>query len=243
MNAGGSLARLVLWDVRLQARENVYFFTVLTTAAFGIVILLLPAHAPDAVVTAILFLDPAIVGVSFVGAIILMERSQNTLAALSVTPARPTHYVLARVITLTGLTFAGGMVLVGVAYHPVRSDIVLRFVPALAFTGSLAVLAGLVVIAISRSMNHFIARLFPITVVIDLPLIAHFGVVEGPWKWILFGINPGHAMLRALLWAADPGSVSATEIFYAFAYMGLWIAVLLCWSLAVYGEDFVRTSG
>lgn len=222
----------VLWDVRLQARENVYLFTVLTTAAFAVLLLLLPADAPSAAVTAVLFLDPAIVGVSFVGSIVLMERSQNTLAALSVTPAEPKHYVLSKIVTLTGLTFVGGMTLVALAFHPLGWERALRFVLAMTFTGTLGVLAGLVAITRSRTMNHFIARLFPISVVAYLPLLAHFGVVvDETLEWLLFGWNPGHAMLRVLSWAAEPAEVSTGETLYAFGYMGGLCAFLFRRSL------------
>jgi fluoroquinolone transport system permease protein len=152
--------RLVLWDVRVQARENVYFFTALTTLAFCTVIWLLPDRAQDRVVTGILFLDPAVVGTSFVGAIVLMERSQNTLVAVAVSPARPFHYVVSKIITLTLLTFAGGMTLVCAAYYPVPLDRAIRFIIAMAFTGALGVVLGLLLVATANSMNHFIARGF-----------------------------------------------------------------------------------
>src|SRR5918996_4514768 len=141
------LRTLIVWDMKLQARENVYLFTVLTTLAFCAVIWLLPDRAPDTVVTGVLFLDPAVVGTSFVAAIVLMERSQNTLVALAVSPARPSEYVLSKIITLTLLTFAGGMALVCVAYWPLPLDRAVRFVLAMAFTGTLGVVGGVLLVA------------------------------------------------------------------------------------------------
>lgn len=240
MSVPHALPRLVVWDVKLQAREHVYLFTALTTLAFSTVLLLLPDRAPDTVVTGILFLDPAVVGAGFVGGIILMERSQNTLAALAVSPARPSDYVLAKVVTLTALTFAGGMALVGVAYWPLALDQALRFIVAMAFTGSLGVVGGVVLVATANSMNHFIARAFPVSVVLYLAFLAHFDLVTGVWAWILFGLNPGHAMLRSLLWAADPANISAAEAAYAFGYMGLLIALLFVWALRLYADNIAR---
>ncbi|QNA82597.1 ABC transporter permease [Sphingomonas sp. So64.6b] len=236
-----TLRRLIAWDLRLQARENVYVFTVLTTAAFGVFIALLPTGTPDAVITAILFLDPAIVGSSFVGSIVLMERGQNTLAALSVSPAAPGEYVVSKVITLTLLTILSGLALVLVAYWPVDPVRLLRFVVALTFTGTLGVVGGLILVARANSMNHLIARAFPVTILLFLPLFAHFGVVTGVWQWLLFAINPGHAMLRALLWAADPSAVTMPDVIYAFTYLAVLSAILFRWSLTVYGADLGRT--
>ena len=67
MNAAPIL-RLALWDVRVQARERIYLFTVFTTAFFVATVALLPSDAPVTVITAILFLDPAVVGMGFVAA-------------------------------------------------------------------------------------------------------------------------------------------------------------------------------
>jgi fluoroquinolone transport system permease protein len=215
------LTRLIMWDIRLQARENVYLFTLLTTLTFCVVIWLLPDRAPDTVITGVLFLDPAVVGTSFVAAIVLMERSQNTLAALAVSPARPSDYVLSKIVTLTLLTFAGGMTLVCAAYWPVPLDRAIRFIIA---------------------MNHFLARAFPVSVVLYLAFLAHFDVVTGIWVWTLFGLNPGHAMLRSLLWAANPSNISSMEAIYAFSYMGLLIAVFFVWALRLYGDNIARNA-
>jgi fluoroquinolone transport system permease protein len=242
MSRARLLSRIIAWDVKLQARENIYHFSVLTTLAFGTVIWLLPERAADTVVTGVLFLDPAVVGTSFVGAIILMERSQNTLAALAVSPLRPADYVLSKIVTLTALTFAGGMALVSTAYHPIPFDQALRFVAAMAFSGVLGVVGGVLLVATAQSMNHYIARAFPISVVLYLPFLAHFGVVEGLWAWLLFALNPGHAVLRALLWAAEPSNVSTAEALYAFGYMAVLIAVFYVWGLRLVRDNLARSA-
>jgi fluoroquinolone transport system permease protein len=242
MNGYRILPKLIVWDIKVQLREHVYFFTVLSTLAFATVLLLLPGHAPDTVVTAILFLDPAVVGTGFVRGIVLMERSQNTLSALAVSPARPFDYVASKIVTLTFLTFAGGMALVCVAYWPLTPDRVVRFVIAMAFTGALATVGGVVLVATANSMNHLLARAFPVSVVLYLSFLAHFKAVDGVWAWLLFGLNPGHAMLRALLWAADPVNVSTTEAIYAFAYMSLLTAALLVWALRLFSDNIARSA-
>ncbi|MCA6112296.1 hypothetical protein [Bradyrhizobium cenepequi] len=228
------LLRLALWDIRVQMRERIYLFTVFTTAFFTTAVALLPDGAPDTVITGILFLDPAIVGASFIGGLVLLERSQNTPPALAVTPASPADYVLAKLMTFTALTIVGGLAIVIVAYWRPPTALVLRFALALAFTGALGVLGGLVLVATANSINHFIARAFPISILLFLPFLAHFGAVEGWLAWALFGINPGHAMLRALLWAADPSAITTAETLYAFSYMALVSAVLLRWALALH---------
>ncbi len=230
MNAA-LLLRLVLWDVRVQSREHIYLFTAFTTAAFAMVVALLPKSAPPTAVTAILLLDPAVIGMGFVGGLVLLERSQNMPPALAITPASPAHYVLAKLLTFAALTIAGGLAIVLVAWWPPSVSLLLRMGLALTFTGVLAVLGGLVMVATAHSLNHLIARAFPVSIVVELPLLAHFGLVDGWLAWLLFGLSPGHAMLRALLWAADPTAVTSVELIYAFGYMALLSAILFRWAL------------
>jgi fluoroquinolone transport system permease protein len=96
------------------------------------------------------------------------------------------------------------------------------------------VLGGLVMVATAHSLNHLIARAFPVSIVVELPLLAHFGVVEGWLAWVLFGLSPGHAMLRVLLWAADPSAVTSAELIYAFGYMILLSGILFRWALILH---------
>lgn len=235
-----TLKRLIVWDIQLQARENIYLFTVLTTLGFAIFLKLLPPEAPPTIFTLVLFFDPAIVGASFVGSIVLMERSQNTLSALAVSPAPVGNYILAKVVTLTLLAIVGSLFLLAVAYWVPPIDMVLRFTLVLAFTGAIGVLGGFLIVAGANSMNHFIARAMPITIILFLPLASHFGVVTGLWQWLLFAINPGHAMLRAMLWAAQPSAVSTADIVYAFAYMAVMIVVFYRWTIGVYTSELSR---
>lgn len=228
------LLRLVIWDVRVQSRERIYLFTAFTTAAFAVVVSLLPENAPPTVVTAILLLDPAVVGMGFVAALVLLERSQNVPPALAVTPASPADYVGAKLVTFAVLTVAGGLAIALVAWWPPSAALLLRMTAALSCTGVLAVLGGVVMVSSAHSLNHLIARSIPVSLVVYAPLLAHFGVVEGWLAWGLFGLSPGHAMLRALLWAAEPSAVTPLELVYAFGYMGLLSAFLFRWALKLH---------
>lgn len=227
------LLRVLLWDVRIQSRERIYLFTIVTTAAFVAVVMLLPDNTPITVITAILFLDPAIIGMSFVGALVLLERTQNVLPALAVTPASSADYALAKILTFVALTIVGSLTVVFAAWWPPSIVLVLRMALALTFIGALAVLGGLVMVATAYSINHFIARIVPVSLVVAMPLIGHFGIVGGSLAWVLFGWSPGHAMLRALLWAAEPSAITPAELVYAFAYMAVLNAILFRWAIVL----------
>ena len=102
-----SLARAVVWDMGLQVRSLVYTSTVISTLVICGFVLILPVdELPATWATFFVFMDPATIGLSFVGAVVLMEKAQGTIVAVGVTPMPPWVYVASKTISLTLLTFA-----------------------------------------------------------------------------------------------------------------------------------------
>ena len=120
-----SFVLLLRLDLKLQARSFIYPATVVSTAMICGFVTILPAKPmPPRLTAFFVFMDPATIGLSFVGAMVLMEKAQGTLFALGVTPAKPWTYVGAKTVSLTLLTFASSLVVVAVAtggaFDPVR---------------------------------------------------------------------------------------------------------------------------
>jgi fluoroquinolone transport system permease protein len=69
------LGSLLRWDATLQARHHVFTANVVSTLALcGLVALIPPASLTPPLASFVLFADPALIGLSFVGAVVLMER-------------------------------------------------------------------------------------------------------------------------------------------------------------------------
>jgi fluoroquinolone transport system permease protein len=68
-------------------------------AALWVVLLRLLPPTPRAVAAPlVVFGDLAVVGYFFVGGMVLFEKAEGTLSALSVSPLRPGHYLAGRVV-------------------------------------------------------------------------------------------------------------------------------------------------
>src|SRR5262245_18991379 len=100
----------------LQLRSFIYPATIVSTAVICAFILILPMQTRSPHLAAFfVFMDPATIGLSFVGAIVLKEKAQGTLAALGVTPLRPWLYVRTKTVSLTWLAFLSGLAVAWVA--------------------------------------------------------------------------------------------------------------------------------
>jgi fluoroquinolone transport system permease protein len=231
-----SLARSVAWDVGLQFRSMVYTATVVSTLVICGFILILPVDGLSGRwATFFIFIDPATIGLSFVGAVVLMEKSQGTLVALGVTPMRPWVYVASKVLSLTLLTFASGLVVAWVAAEGFNLG---RLLVALALSSVVAVLIGFACVARAPSMNKLTVTLLWVSTLGFLPLLAHFELLPGVLDMAM-GLIPSYAILLALLLAVDPGSVSPAQAWFAYGYLVIWCGVGWWWALREYTRSIV----
>jgi ABC-type Na+ efflux pump permease subunit len=235
-----SFPHLLRLDLRLQARSFLYPATAVSTGLICLFVALFPGDTLSPRVTAFfVFMDPATIGLSFVGAMVLAERTSGTLFALGVTPARPAAYIAAKVVSLTLLTFLSSVIVVQVATGGAYA--VGLLLVALTLCSTVAVLLGLVCVAGVASMNHLVVRLLWVTTVLYLPLLAYFRVLPQPLTPLVTWI-PSYAMLVAVEASVEPGSVSAIGMLAANLYLGAWMWVGWRWTVKRF-RDAVITEG
>jgi ABC-type Na+ efflux pump permease subunit len=218
-----TFTRLLRLDLTLQARSFLYPATVVSTAMICGFILLIPTRPLPPQLTALfVFMDPAIIGLSFVGAMVLMEKAQGTLFALGVTPVESGAYVAAKTVSLTTLTFASSFVVVLVATRGAFDP--LRGIIAVALSSTVVVLIGLICVARAASMNHLLATLLWVTTLLYLPLLDRFDILPG-FLTPLVALIPSYAMLLLLEASADAGSVALMAQAGSALFLAAWVWV------------------
>jgi fluoroquinolone transport system permease protein len=100
MNAFLALAR---HDARLQFRYGIYLAYAFVLALYVAFLTGLGSLLPPWVAAVIVFSDPAALGFFFLGALMMLERSERVRSALAVTPLSPAAYVAAKAVTLTAM--------------------------------------------------------------------------------------------------------------------------------------------
>lgn len=211
---------LLRLEITLQARSFLYPASVVSTGLLCAFVLLLGRPLSPRLTAFFVFMDPATVGLSFVGAIVLMEKAQGTLSALGVTPMRPAAYVGAKAVSLTLVAVASGLVVVSVATGGAFDWP--RQLLALALCSAVAVLIGLVCVARSASMNQLVVTLLWVSTLLYLPLLGHFGVLPRAAAPVL-AVIPSYAMLVSLTAAVDPDSVAGLIELVAVLYLAVWV--------------------
>ena len=217
-------------DVKLQFRHGFYHVYLVLTVLYVLIISALPETIQTPALTLIIFSDPALLGFFFIGAIILLERSDNTLESLFVTPLRVTEYFVGKAASLS---LIGLLTSVAIAAAVTRSSFnLLLLTLGVMLTSFLFVLFGIIAATRFSTVNSYIFGGGMCSAVFALPLIDFFGAATSPLFWIF----PTKASLVLIGGAFDPAGVSLTEGIGAVVVLVLWTTVAYLWALKWFNQ-------
>ena len=170
------LRQLLLWELKFQARYGIHFLYGFLTALYAAVLVSLPSSWQKNAAALLIFSDPAAMGLFFMGAIILLEKSQRVTAGFAVSPIKAWEYVCSKVLSLSTIALGVSAVL-GAAVKCSRLSLVLlgTFLASVLFT-----LLGLILATRAQSLIHFLLVSVPVELLTFLPAVLH-----------LLGITPG----------------------------------------------------
>jgi len=221
------LQALLVGDIRFQWKYGFYFLYLVFTLLYIFLLQVLPPFWKDTASLVMVFSDPAAIGLFFMGAIILLEKSENTMQSIAISPVRPVEYVLAKMGALSLLSTLVGFGIRLSAIHIERP--VLFFLGVFLGSGLFSSI-GILVATKAKTLNQFIVLTIPLELVINLPAFLYlFG-----WKHPLMLLHPGVcvielcgkgnnwllAILLLLAWTAGMTILAAKHIERCFISLG-----------------------
>ncbi|MEO0882513.1 MAG: hypothetical protein AAFY34_07235 [Pseudomonadota bacterium] len=232
---------MVSWDIRLQIRSHLYSATVFTTLALCLVAYLLaPLDISPKLLALLLFTDPAVIGLSFIGAFVLMERGGNTLIALATSPLESTQYVAGKLVSFSLLgTVSGGIVAVVASGGSLNIALLLI---ALLLSNIVAVLIGFAIAARTRSVNAFLAWMTIMLVVSVLPLMPYLSA-DPDYALLSLSIIPSFSMLTLLEAGFSGSDVGIIEFGVHTVYLLIWAVAGWIWAIREYDAQLRQYVG
>ena len=216
------LKKLFLLDMRFQAKYGFYFLYAALTVIYITVLFTLPENWKEKAAAILIFSDPASMGLFFMGAIVLLEKSQHTTCALAVSPVHATEYVIAKVSSLSAISLVVAAIL-ALAANADNLHIVLfgTFISSVIFT-----LFGIIVATKIASLNQFILWTVPIEAVCFVPAILHLYKITPAWCGyypvnVCMDMVLGHSPSAIGFW----GVVATTVILFVlsrFCVLKMW---------------------
>lgn len=168
---------LFLWDIRFQRKYGFYFLYAVFTGIYVIALLAIPESWKEKTAAILIFSDPAAMGLFFMGAIVLLEKSQHTPCAFAVSPVRPMEYIIAKVSSLSVISLVVAAILALAA--SVNNLHIVLF--GTVISSAIFTLLGIMAATKITSLNQFILWTVPIEIICFVPAILHLFKITQDW--------------------------------------------------------------
>ncbi|MDR1530717.1 MAG: ABC transporter permease [Clostridiales bacterium] len=114
-----------------------------------------------------IYSDPAAIGLFFMGAVVLLEKSQRVLNALAVSPVKIHEYMIGKIVSLAAVSALAALFIALAA----GLDNIPTVLAATVLTSAVFTLLGLTAAAKINSLNQYLIVIVPLEVICILPPI------------------------------------------------------------------------
>jgi len=182
------LKALLSQDIRFQYKYGFYFLYLIFSLLYVALLITLPATWREKAAVLLIFSDPAALGLYFMGAIVLLEKSERVLNSIAISPVKADEYMLSKLLSIAVVSTAAGLIIgffsKGIVNYYFVAGV---FLCSCLFSG-----IGLIIAARSVTLNGFILSTIPAELLISIPAFAY--LFRWQSTWLLF--HPGVAMIE-----------------------------------------------
>lgn len=185
-----------IWtDMRFQMKQGFYLVYVIITVMYLIIMSFLPKDVLSLALPLVVFSDPSVLGLFFIGGIIMLEKVQGILMVIVVSPLRTMEYILSKVFSLAIISVLATFVITVFSHYENVNWVLLLLSTIL--TSSIFTLCGIMINAGCQTVNQYMLKTIPYMLLFVLPC---FSLIAFPYSY-LFTVIPSVAALRLMLGA------------------------------------------
>lgn len=208
------------WQFMLLHRNNLINISVIMTLMYALIFFMLKDLGNiDKILTLLIYNDPAVIGLFFIGLSIIIDKKQQVLPALFVTPVNLHVFLITRILSLSIVGWLCGLGMgftaLGLSFH------IGHFSVGVFGTCVLFSLLGLYIVSYTSDFLMFMLKAIVPMLVLALPAFNYFGVTDvSAFYWL-----PTQGCLNLLIYSFN-GSENTAEIVYGYLSFAFWIPVL-----------------
>ena len=216
-------------DMFFQWKYGFYMLYLLMIIIYYVIFSFLTGNVKDTIVSICVYSDPAAMGMFFMGALILLEKSQRITNSIAISPVTVEEYILGKIVSVGIISEIVGVILM------IQGHTENYFFCAIGiFAGSVIFsLCGIIVGAKIESLNQYIIGTLPFEIIGFVPVILYR--IGFMWNNKLMIIHPGCSVMRLI--------EGDTEMAVgAVASIVIW-TILLFWRADISVRKMFRKSG
>jgi fluoroquinolone transport system permease protein len=180
---------LFLGDVRFQFKYGFYFIYLFFSVFYISLLYAFPQSWRQTAAILMIFSDPAAIGLYFMGAIVLFEKSERVLNSIAISPVKPSEYVISK---LFSIGFISTVVAAAIGLFGQVVSKPFYFITGVFLCSCLFSAVGLIVACRISTLNQFVIATIPAELLIGIPAVGWlFGYEK---SWLL--LHPGVCLIE-----------------------------------------------
>ncbi|MDO5519926.1 MAG: ABC transporter permease [bacterium] len=181
---------LIKGDMKFQYKYGFYFLYIILVILYVFALSLLKGVVRESTGLVMIFSDPATMGLFFMGAMILLEKSEHITNSFAISPVSINEYIISKVVSIGLISVLAGLIL---AVYSVKNNYLVTIL-VLFLSSAFFSLCGLIVGANIRSINQYIIATVPFELFSFIPMILFLVMPHNP----VLLIHPCYAMITLL---------------------------------------------
>jgi fluoroquinolone transport system permease protein len=224
------LVTLMKFDVHFQVKQGFYLVYALVSALYIVILFNISFPARSSVTAYLILSDTSIIGITFMGALVLLEKQQNILQSLFVTPVKLEQYLWSKAVSLTLLALLASAL---IAFVPggLLPNWPLTLI-AVTLSSLFFSFVGLGISASAQSLNDYLAGIMLGGLILCVPLVLFFYF---PLLSLIFPIN-----CVADLLLLSPGDLPIIRIVINCSILVIWIYIAYRYAFAQFNKHVIN---
>jgi len=234
-----NLKTMLRWEFLLQSRYKIIHISILSVILSFLSTQALPAIASEEFHVLLLFFDSALVGIMFIGALVLFEKSENTLQALVITPMSTDDYLLSKIISLTILSVVSALIFMALNFIFNGTEFnILLLILGIILTSVMLILIGFILVSRVNSINEYLLSMMMAFLGLSFPPFLH---LSGIYENVIFYLWPTQASL--ILISGVFTEIETWELAYSIIYLVVLIGLLFFLAKKAFYKHIIMKGG
>lgn len=224
------------WQFVLLMRNSIILISIVVTAIYaGIFLAIRDLGNMDKLLTLLILNDPAIIGLFFIGVMVIIEKNQQVLSALFVAPISRHVYLISRILALSIVCWVCALAMAASALGFTFDWI--HFSAGVFGISILSCIAGLYIVSFTNEFMPFTLKSIPILLFfINIPLLNYFEVTNVGFFRFFPAQGSLDLIINSYIDAPDQG-----QIVLGYIATACWIVVLYALVYRVFKNKIIQT--
>lgn len=204
-------------DILFQFKHGFYYIYIILTIMYIVLLGLFDQNVVKIALPIIIYTDPSVLGMFFIGGMVMLEKEQGILSLLYITPLSVKEYLISKLLSLGIISVLASIIITLVCFDG-YTNIALLLI-GIVLTSIFFTLMGFIISTRAKTVNQYMVKMIPWMLLLIIPCLS-----------VIPNLLPS---IVNLVLSIIPSAAGLNLVIGAFTLIPIWKAVLYIVSLVI----------